>query len=142
VSATDAVRHASASTELDLEQIESTDVSRPKVAEVVRLVRSELRSHGLPDHLQKVRMLLLTLKNATEHAREVDYERAYRLDEDELMLVHPMLEVIMPDDVEIPALGSAHEALQRLYLQDDEFALVHTREGRNHCVIAVRTDRV
>jgi hypothetical protein len=122
--------------------LETEQITRPRARYVAEQIRYECSLAGQKCSLRRAKKLIGMLRRAAAHAREVDYGTAYRLREWELWFLHPVLNLIMPDDVEIPKAGSAHEMLQRLILDGREFALVHTREGADHCVVAIRTQSV
>ena len=121
---------------------ESTTFTRPKRTEVERAVRDEARSKGRSCSRTHADWFVAMLIRAASLGRANDYKGAYRLSDWELEQLHPLLSTIMPDDVVIPAPGSAHELLQQYILDGRELALVHTREGANLCVIALRLESV
>lgn len=118
------------------------DATRPTRQEAIQAVRDELTGQGIRCDEQRAQDLVAMLERAAYLVRKKKYRRAYRLDEAELMRLHPMLEHIMPDDVSTPDPGSAHDVFQRYFLRNNEYALVHTREGHRMCVIAIALQAV
>lgn len=122
---------------------------RPSRQEVVDAIREEVKVKLGRCNEQTASQLLGMLEKAVAHVRARGYSDRYTLMNGEVMTLHRQLDVIMPDEVEIPTPGSAHETITRYLATGQELAIVHTgteapiqedrRGTRWYCQISLRT---
>lgn len=118
-------------------------VRQPSRKEVAQAIMAEANGAGLRCEWNKAYHLIDMLQRAVDTIRlgrwNGNKNPMYHIRQRELNALHPVLEVVMPDDVVSPQPGSAHDLSQRLLLEGDEWALVHTVSGDEvrDCTVAL-----
>jgi len=115
------------------------ELERPTHGEVVRMIMDESHAEGVScDHDTAQRVYGLMYR-ALKHIRKGGGDVLYHLDDREIADLHTVLDAVMPDEVVNPVAGSAHDAIHRHFLNGDEFALVHTKDGERleFCAVAL-----
>ena len=123
----------------------SSENQRPSVNQIIRAARREAQLAGIGCSRRRAKELFRFLQFAIEDIRDDCYEPFF-LEERELKRLHPLLEVVMPDDVVEPLAGSAHDLINRYFIEGSEFAIIHTRD-RDYaevvfCAIAIAINTV
>lgn len=126
----------------DLATYVQPDVSRPKRSEVVRAIRDEAQAAGIKCSRKRAEELYMMLQLAVKRIRRDGEGSYYQLTGYDLHNLHRVLEAVMPDDVNEPRRGTAHDLVNRHFIQGNEFAIVHTRVGANHCCVVVATHNI
>lgn len=121
---------------------ESTAVVRPRRSEVVRKIRDEAKEQGVNCNRERAEQLYMMLDLAVTRIRRDGPGSHYQLTGYDLTELHPVLEAIMPDDMQEPIPGSAHDLVNRHFIQGDEFAIVHTRVGADLCCVVIATHNI
>lgn len=101
----------------------------PTWNELVKKVREEAVAACVKCGRKKARDFVQMIGRAVRHGRREGYSDLYHLNDWELQQLHPVLEVIMPDGITDPAVGTAHHMVHTLFLQQDETALQHLKDG-------------
>jgi hypothetical protein len=119
-----------------------TRALRPTREEVVTAIEAEALEKGWPcSHKTALKFFGLFGRAIGEIRR---YYGPYHLTNKEINDLHPLLEVLVPDEVTVPAEGSVHDLLHKHFLRGDEFAIVHTKAGERleYCAIAIELTQI
>ncbi|HET9850134.1 MAG TPA: hypothetical protein VFP35_00680 [Candidatus Saccharimonadales bacterium] len=108
--------------------------------DIIQAVLREAQTADVPCDRHRAQQVYGLMHRAVHKVRKWDYRSPYHVTQDELDRLHPVLAVVMPDDVIEPAAGTAHDLINRHFLRRTEFSVVHTKDafrGVEYCAVAL-----
>jgi hypothetical protein len=113
---------------------------------VVKAIHDEANTKDAVCTYQIAEAIYEMLKAAAERALAVpkNNQILHHLSDEEILDLHPVLDVVMIDDNTTPADGSAHALINAHFLPVGTHVLVHTKAGERlqHCAVAIKSRAV